>query len=155
MSTARTAPQEKPRLSTLGRWSLFWALFIGLGALLGVGMMWIVPDAMGMTPLLTSIQDNLPVIGSAFTSFLWPGICLLTIIGLPNLLGAVLIWRRRKYAPMWVIICGVILLGWIALQLLVVFGWNPVSGVYLVFAVTQVVTGMLWILRVGLAPSAE
>jgi len=129
----------------LARWALFWTLFIGAGALLGVGMMWINPDAMGMTPLLPRIQDRLPLIGGWFTSFALPGVFLLVVIGLPNLAGAVLIGRRHRIARWWALACGIILVCWILLQLLVVFGPNPTSAAYLVFGLAQLVMAAFWV----------
>ena len=135
----------KTKLPGLARWSLFWTLFIALGALLGSTMMWVAPDALGMTPLLPEMQANLPVIGRWFTSFALPGAFLLVIIGLPNLVGAVLILRRRRAAPLWATVCGIILVLWICLQLLLVFGPNPTSDVYLVFGLVQTVMAGLWL----------
>jgi len=125
---------------------LFWTLFNGIGALCGALMMWIAPSSFGMTPLLASIQQNLPLIGRFFTSFALPGVCLLVIIGVPHLVSAVLVMRHHRHAPTAVIISGVILILWILLQLLAVFGPNPTSFAWLVFGVVETALAIWWIL---------
>ena len=145
MTSTNSTQSAHPRLPALARWALFWTLFIGAGALLGVGMMWINPDAFGMAPLLWQMQDHLPLIGGWIASFALPGVFLLVVIGVPNFVGAVLIWRRHKIAPWWAMACGIILVCWILLQLLVVFGPNPTSVVYLVFGLAQLVMAAFWV----------
>jgi len=134
------------RLSGLARWALFWTLFIGIGALAGVGMMWIAPAQLGMTPLLDQMQ-KLPLAGIFFTGFAWPGVFLLVIIGVPNLIGAMLIRSHHHIAPAWATACGVILIGWICFQLFIAFGPNPVSEIYLLFGIAQLVFAILWLRR--------
>jgi len=136
------------RLSGLARWALFWTLFNGIGALSGAAMMWIAPGPMGMTPLLDQMQ-KLPLAGIFFTSFAWPGVFLLVIIGVPNLAGAVLIGRHHRVAPAWAMACGIILIGWICFQLFIAFGPNPVSDVYLLFGIAQTVLALLWLKQAG------
>ncbi|MCL2782590.1 MAG: hypothetical protein FWD80_01235 [Propionibacteriaceae bacterium] len=147
MSSSAADRSARPRLSALGRWALFWTLFIGVGALFGAAMMWIAPAKLGMAPLLDQMQANLPLADVFFTSFAWPGVFLLVIIGLPNLAGAALVARQHRIAPIWTTACGVVLIAWICLQLFVAFGPNPVSDVYLAFGLAQAVMGILWIRR--------
>ena len=122
-------------------------LFNFVGALGGALMMWTAPDTFGMTGLLPPMQQNMPILGQYFTTFLWPGFCLLVIIGLPHLTGAVLTMRRSRLAPTAVLSCGIILLGWILLQLFLVFGPNPMSIAYLVIALIEIAIGVAWIAR--------
>lgn len=98
-----------------------------------------------MTDLLPQIQQDLPLIGASFHSFLWPGLLLLAIIGVPNLVGATLTMKRSPSAALLAFACGVILMGWTGLQLLVVFGVNPISAIYFVFGLLQAVLGFLWL----------
>jgi len=122
-------------------------LFNFIGALGGALMMWIAPDTFGMIPLLALIQQNLPLLGQYFHSFAWPGVCLLVLIGLPHLSGAALTMSRSSMAPMQVVSSGLILLAWIVLQLMVVFGPNPMSVGYLVIALIEITIGVLWSVR--------
>ncbi len=138
--------RENPRatLTALGRWAFFWALFVGIGAVAGTLMMWLAPDTFGMTPLLADMQV-LPLAGVFFGSLAWPGAFLLALVAIPNLFTAWLVLRRHPRAPWAALACGLVLLAWIALQLLVVFGPNPISNVYLVFAVAQTLVAVLWL----------
>jgi len=142
-----TNPTNRSKLAPLARWALFWMLFNGIGALSGVAMMWTAPDLFGMTPLLPLMHDNLPLIGQYFTSFVLPGLCLLLIIGVPHLIGAIMVGRHQALAPAAVIACGIILIGWTTLQLLLVFGPNPTSVVWCVFGVAETVMGAIWAAR--------
>ena len=131
------------RLSAWGRWSLFWTLFIGVGAVAGAMMMWIAPDAFGMAGLLEPMQA-LPLIHPLLTSFTWPGIFLVLVNDLPQLLAAWLILDRRRLAPVAVLCCGALLLGWIAIQF-IIYPLNPVSSIYLIFGLIEAGTALLWL----------
>lgn len=144
MTADTTNTQARPKLPALARWALFWALFIGVGAVGGALMMWIGADVFGMNPLLDLMRIHLPLADVFFTSFTWPGVFLFAIIGLPNLTGAALVLRRHQFAPVAATLCGIILVGWIMLQLFVVFSLNPMSIAYGLFGVAQAVMGWLW-----------
>lgn len=131
-------------METAARWSLFWSLFIGVGALVGTGMMWVSPKSFGMLPLLELMHERLPFADLLFSNFFWPGLFLLCIIGVPNLAGAYLVIDRLRIAPSWLIACGLVLVAWTCLQVVVVFGPNPISILYMVFGVLQAITAILW-----------
>ena len=133
------------RLPFWGRWSLFWTLFIGVGAVGGATAMWIAPDVMGAPALLLDMQV-LPFPSTFFTSFVWPGLFLFAVNGLTQLVAAVLILRRQKYAPAATIICGAILMCWIILQF-VIFPANPFSITYFFFGLAEVLMAALWMAR--------
>ena len=134
--------EGRTRLAFWSRWSLFWTLFIGIGAVGGASCMWIAPDLMGAPALLPDMQV-LPFADTFFTNFFWPGLFLFVINGLTQLAAAVLILRRNKYAPAAVIICGVILIGWIVIQF-VIFPANPFSITYFFFGLAEAVMAALW-----------
>jgi len=133
----------RAKLSWLARWNLFWALFIGLGALLGVGMMWSAPERFGMSQLLEPMRI-LPFGNVLAQGFGWPGAALLLVIGVPHLLAASLILKRHSLAPLLVLAAGVILLLWLSLQLFLLYGSNPMTNAYMVFGALEVVYATLW-----------
>ena len=102
---------------------LFWNLFIGIGAIVGSVGMWIDPSgkAMGLAEQL-------------------PGVALMLVNGLPNLLVAWLAWRKRPIAAPLNACLGVVLMLWIFLQFYL-FPLNPLSTIYLFFGLTQALTG--------------
>jgi hypothetical protein len=57
---------------------------------------------------------------SPFSSFLIPGIVLFTVNGGLNLLAAGFTIREKKHYPRWVAFQGVLLAGWICVQVLMV-----------------------------------
>jgi hypothetical protein len=138
-----TSAVKAARLSTLARWSLFWAAFIGLGALLGVGMMWTAPQRVGMIQLLEPMR-RLPFGDVLARGFGWPGLALLLVIGVPHLIAAGLIWRRHRLAPWAVLVAGLVLVAWLALQLFFLYGPNPVTNMYLLFALLEILFAVLW-----------
>jgi len=133
----------RARLPFWGRWSLFWTLFIGIGAVAGAVMMWAAPDLMG-APALLSEMRVLPLSNIFFTNFFWPALFLFVVNGLTQLATAVLILRRHRYAPAATLICGAILMGWIILQF-VIFPTNPFSITYFFFGLAEALMAVLWV----------
>lgn len=130
-------------MTTPEKWSRFWFFFNGISALIGTGMMWFGAEQFGMTPLLALMQQNLPFADVFFTGWLWPGLFLLTLIGLPHLIGVVLLAQRSASAGWWAIGSGTILVGWTALQIVIAFGPNPLSIIYLLIGLLEVPIGVL------------
>ena len=131
--------------STLRKLLLFWELFIGIGALFGAGMMFVDPSGKiwGMDPMLPSFQI-LPFADVLYQNFIFPGIALLLVNGLPNLAAAYLLIRKKKYAALAGSICGILLMLWICIQFYI-FPLNFMSTIYFVFGVLQALTGFgLW-----------
>jgi len=105
----------------------------------GGGMMLFGPDAFGMEPILKDLQ-KLPFDQVFFQSFTWPGVFLLVVNGLPQLWAGTLVLRRRPSAAWWVLACGGLLLGWLAIQW-VIFAPNPLTTIYTLFAAAELVMG--------------
>lgn len=61
---------------------------------------------------------------SPFVDYLIPGIVLLTVLGCLPLYVAFVIIRKKPFAPMAVFVQGIILIGWIAVQVLMVRDLN-------------------------------
>lgn len=136
---------SRPRVGGLRGWALFWTLFIGLGAVLGAFMMWLGADTFGMNPMLQYIQ-RLPLADVLFTTWKWPGVFLLLVNGLPQLGAAILVLLRHEAAPRAVFVAAILLAGWMAVQF-VIFPLNPVSTLYLAFAVAEGAAAVLWLRR--------
>jgi len=121
--------------------SVFWSLFIGIGALLGSTIMFIEPTGKiwNMYLMLTYLQ-KLPLSDIFFQNFIFPGIALLCANGITNFISFVLIYKRHHLAPFSAIICGIILMLWISVQF-VIFDFNFMSTLYFIFGALQALTG--------------
>jgi hypothetical protein len=122
--------------------SIFWSLFIGIGALWGSTMMFIDPSGKmwwDMDQLLPGIQ-KLPWAEIFFQNFIFPGIALLLANGVTNLVSFILICKNHRYAALSVIVCGIILMLWITVQF-VIYPLNFMSIIYFVFGLLQALTG--------------
>jgi len=135
---------DRPRLPGLAKWSLFWTIFIGLGAITGSLMMWIAPARFGMEQLLDPLR-RLPLGHLIGNSFALPGLALLFVIGAPHLIAAWLIFKRHHAGPVVALGAGIVLLSWLALQLFYLFGPNPVTNAYTVFALIETVFAAFWL----------
>ena len=81
---------------------LFWTLFIGLGALYGSLSMFIRPDGslLGMENLLPYFSV-LPFSSILYQDYIFPGIALLLVNGVPNLIASYLLIRKREAEWYW------------------------------------------------------
>jgi len=125
--------------------SIFWSLFIGIGALVGSTMMFFEPTGKiwDMYMLLPGLQ-KFPFSDIFFQNFIFPGIALFLVNGVTNLFSFSLIYKKHRYAAFSVVICGVILMLWTSLQLFVIWGLNFMSALYFVFGLIQAFTGYLY-----------
>jgi len=124
--------------------SIFWSLFIGIGALWGSIMMFTDPlgNFFGMYPLLPGFQ-KLPFSDFFFQNFIFPGIALLLVNGVTNFISFFLIYKKHRYDGLSVMICGIILMLWITLQF-VIWDFNFLSNTYFVFGLLQALTGYMY-----------
>lgn len=72
----------------------------------GIGLL--APGSLGMPVSL--------IAGSPFTSYLWPGIILLTVVGGTHLAAFVALWRRSPLGLFWQTVAGFALLIWIYVE---------------------------------------
>jgi hypothetical protein len=84
--------------------------FVALGAIPAGFSMIIQPDGTGLGMTTKFLQD------SPFTDFFIPGLFLFTMNGLANLIVSILTFRKNKYSGKLGLILGLLLLGWIAIQ---------------------------------------
>ena len=77
-----------------------------------------------------------------FTNLIFPGISLLIVNGLTQLITAFFLFRNKPLGSRFGIICGVLLMLWITIQF-VIFPMNWLSTAYFVFGLLQTVTAIL------------
>lgn len=133
--------RTRSRYNTARKILIFWCLFIGIGALAGSTCMLLKPDGslMGMQGLLPYFQV-LPFAKVLFQNYVFPGIALLCVNGIPNLIAAVLLLRKKKAGVLFGGILGLTLMAWITIQF-VIFPGNFMSTTYFIFGILQALTG--------------
>lgn len=122
---------------------LFWAYFIGAGALMGGVMMWIDPSGTmwGMEPLLPILRRGLPLFETWFDNFIPSSIVLMMVVALPNMVSAYLTHRNNRLAPLSGAVCGLILMLWTVFEFYV-WGFAAMSVIYLAFGLLQLLTSL-------------
>ncbi len=84
---------------------------------------------------------------SPFADFFWPGVILLVAIGILPFLVAWGAWRRKAWAPEGHVVVGVVLIGWIVAEWLMI-GYNWLQPVYLGLGIVILGLG-IWRWRSG------
>ena len=123
-------------------------LFIGIGAAAGAVMMWIDPTGAtwGGEPLLEMLRAKMPWPDIFFKDFIPSGYVLLALNGLPQLLAALMLFKKLRLAPYVVLVCGIILMLWIVLEWWV-WGFNAISNIYFVLGLVEVIAAVITIKR--------
>jgi hypothetical protein len=129
------------KLKRARAFSIFWSLFIGIGALWGGVMMLVEPSGKiwGMAEMLPYFQ-KLPYPDVFFQNFIFPGIALLIVNGITNFISFFLIYKNHRLAALSAMLCGIILMLWIVVQF-IIFPLNFMSTLYFIFGVLQAWTG--------------
>jgi hypothetical protein len=80
-----------------------------------------------------------------------PGLILFAVLGLGPLVAAALAWRRHPLAPLAALATGIVLLGWLTVEIAIVGYSNdpPLQPVYLVLGIAITVLGRSWLAAVG------
>ena len=82
---------------------------------------------------------------SPFSDFLVPGAILLTFMGVLPLAAASATVLRARIAPLLAIASGVLLIGWIAVEMVILVSWSSlVWTFYLLLGAAIVGTGLWW-----------
>lgn len=131
----------KSRYKVARKWLIFWCLFIGIGAVAGSTGMLVQPDgsALGMDAMLPYFQV-LPFADILFQNFVFPGIALLIVNGLTNLVAAYFLFRKKKIGIILGMTFGITLMLWICIQFYC-FPMNFMSTIYFFFGLAQAITG--------------
>ncbi len=125
------------------RFLIFWTLFIGIGAVFGAIVMLCDPvgNTTGMAGLLPGMQV-LPFADILFSNLVFPGIALLCVNGIPNIVASILLFQNRKSGVICGTIFGVTLMLWIIIQF-IIYPFNVMSTLYFIFGFLQFVTGFI------------
>ncbi len=122
---------------------MFWCLFIGICAVFGSLGMFIDPtgNLMGMNDILPYFKV-LPFSNILFQNFIFPGIALLIVNGISNLLAFYLLMKNKKPGIILGTIFGFTLMLWITIQF-IILPMNALSIIYFVFGFIQLITGYM------------
>ena len=119
-------------------------LFIAVGAVGGAVMMWIDPSGIswGGEPMLDLLRAKMPWPDVFFRDFIPSGFALLAVNGLPQLLAALMLFKNDPRAGWAVLVCGIILMLWIALEWWI-WGFVALSNIFFVLGVVEVVCAII------------
>lgn len=125
------------------RFLIFWCLFIGIGALQGSTCMLIDPTGklLKMDAMLPYFQV-LPFSDLLFQNYIFSGIALLIVNGIPNLIASYLLIKNKKSGIILGTILGFTLMLWITIQF-IIFPMNVLSTSYFIFGIIQLITGYM------------
>lgn len=126
---------------------IFWTIFIGIAALFGSTMMFIDIDGdkTMMGDLLPGMQV-LPFANHLFKNLIFPGIALLIVNGIPNIVSAILLIKNKKQGIFLGSFQGLILMLWIIIQF-IIYSFNLISSIYFIFGLCQLITGYICYVR--------
>ncbi len=114
-------------------------LFVGLVAMCGGVVL-----AAGAGGLPGSVLARTP-----FTSWLLPGLALLALVGLPMLVAGVAVVTGSRYAGTLSIVAGVLLVGWLVTQVVVLGSWSVLQPAMFVVALAIIVLALVAGQRTG------
>lgn len=113
--------------------------FNGLSALFGGWQLMVQPDGSSMQMSLDWLQY------SPFTNYLIPGILLFVVNGLMSIFVFTLLIIKYKYYPLLVMLQGVLLFGWIVVQVLMV---RDLVWIQVLFGIIGLILLLLgWLLK--------
>ena len=123
-------------------------LFIAVGAVGGAVMMWVDPTGLswGGEPMLDLLRAKMPWPDFFFKNFIPSGFALLVVNGLPQLLAALMLFKKHPWAYWACLACGIILMLWIALEWYV-WGFVALSNIYFVLGLIESIAAWIMIHR--------
>ena len=123
-------------------------LFIAVGAVGGAVMMWMDPTGVswGGDPMLDVLRAKMPWPEVFFRDFIPSGFALLAVNGLPQLLAALLLFKKHSWAYRVTLVCGIILMLWIVLEWYV-WGFVALSNIYFVLGLAEAIAAVCCIKR--------
>ena len=115
-------------------------LFIAVGAVGGAVMMWMDPTGVswGGEPMLDLLRAKMPWPEVFFRDFIPSGFALLAVNGMPQLLSALMLFKKHPWAYGVTLACGIILMLWIVLEWYV-WGFVALSNIYFVLGLIETV----------------
>ncbi len=123
-------------------------LFIAVGAVGGAVMMWMDPSGVswGGEPMLDILRAKMPWPDIFFKDFVPSGFALLAVNGLTQLLAALMLFKKHRWAYCACLACGIILMLWIVLEWWV-WGFVALSNIYFVLGLVEAVAALIMIRR--------
>ena len=123
-------------------------LFIAIGAVGGAVMMWMDPSGAnwGGEPMLDILRAKMPWPDIFFKDFVPSGFALLAVNGLTQLLAALMLFKKHRWAYCACLACGIILMLWIVLEWWV-WGFVALSNIYFVLGLVEAVAALIMIRR--------
>ncbi|MFP4021450.1 MAG: hypothetical protein ACLFUK_07580 [Halanaerobium sp.] len=119
---------------------IFLHAFVGIGALFGGGGAILNPvDPMGIT--VDALKN------SPFSNFLIPGIILLVVIGFGNIFAAAVLYYEYKYSLYISHLMGLALVGWIAVQCVMMRAINFLHIIYFIIGGIETLLSLRLIMR--------
>lgn len=130
--------------------AIFWAYFIGIGAVIGSLMMFVDPSGKlwDMEPMLPLLRDGLPMFKGLLNNFIASGVVLLLVNGLTNFVSILLIHHKSPLATLSSMICGIILMGWTLFEMYIFRDIVPIIIIYFLFGLLQMLTGF-WLMKIS------
>lgn len=119
-------------------------IFIAIGAIGGSVMMWADPSGAGWggEPLLQMLRDKMPWPDILFRNFIPSGYALLAVNGLPQILAAVMLFKKHRLACRVSLACGILLMLWIILEWWV-WGFNAMSNIFFILGLAEAVLAVI------------
>jgi hypothetical protein len=131
-------------LRPTARWALITITsFQAVSAIVG-GLGILVADGLGMP---TTFLE-----GGPFTSFLWPGLILLIVVGGTQGLAAGLLLRHRESALLWSAVAGFAMIIWIFVETVMIGGFSWLQALYFITGMAQLVLVLALLGIVGWLP---
>ena len=123
-------------------------IFIAVGAVGGAVMMWMDPSGAGWggEPMLDILRAKMPWPDIFFKDFIPSGFALLAVNGLPQLLAALMLFKKHRLAYWACLACGIILMLWIVLEWWI-WGFVALSNIYFVLGLVEAVAALIMIRR--------
>ena len=123
-------------------------LFIAVGAVGGAVMMWMDPSGVswGGEPMLDILRAKMLWPDIFFKDFVPSGFALLAVNGLTQLLAALMLFKKHRWAYCACLACGIILMLWIVLEWWV-WGFVALSNIYFVLGLVEAVAALIMIRR--------
>lgn len=121
-------------------------LFIAVGAVGGAVMMWMDPSGVswGGEPMLDLLRAKMPWPDVFFRDFIPSGYALLAVNGLPQILAALMLFKNYRLAYWAVLVCGILLILWIALEWWI-WGFVALSNIFFVLGAVEVICAAIGI----------
>lgn len=128
------------------------SLLNGVAGLVCGALFIVSPDGalMGWGPLLPIVQE-LPLSEVFFQDFVWIGVAMLLVLGFPNTVAAVMLFRRAGRQYVMTCAAGVLLLAWTGFELL--FMYNAAAAGFFVAGVLAILASYV-MMRPALRPES-